>query len=200
MSFLYDSSVQPEDRLEETIERLRAITVESSDLPTVWIVLAESFEKLGDLTQAMGAWRMAHRLVPNSPRIASAIRRLESGASEASAASSTHESQPDVEPTETPSESRQHASLDLDLLISDLQSGRSLPDSEHHQPEPEPAAQTDDEEIATETLAKIFESQRHFSDAARIYDLLADREGDAAKAEVYHARSEDLRKRIVKPS
>ncbi len=60
----------------------------------------------------------------------------------------------------------------------------------------EQVSQIEDEQIATETLARIFAAQNLFADAVRIYELLADREEDAGKAEILRARAEDLRKRV----
>lgn len=203
MRFLFDPEASSGNSVDETIETLRAIAVASPDLPSVWVRLAESLEVVGAPEQAIDAWRMAHRLVPNSARISTSLRRLESehvGAetqNPTKAVASIPDSQPEEEPSQARTADRQQASLDLDLLISDLQSGRSLTESEHSVADSDPVAQTEDEEIATETLAKIFESQKLFADAARIFDLLADREENAVKAETQRARAKDLRKRIV---
>jgi len=190
MKFLNQSESPAHGELDDAIEMLRAVAFESPDLPSTWVQLAESLEKSGAVSEAAEAWRMAHRLVPNSPRISTALLRLEA---DAPAREPEHD-----EPNETPTEFQRDTSLDIDLLISDLQSGRSRPTVDFREPvtDIERAGQPEDEEIATETLAGIFLAQNLFADAMRIYDLLADREENAGKIEVFRARAEDLRKRI----
>jgi len=189
MRFLDESESLADGQFDDMIEVLRTIAFESPDLPSTWVQLAESLEESGALSEAGEAWRMAHRLVPNSPRISVALRRLEAEAP-------AHEPIPD-EPTEAPIKSQRDASVDIDLLISDLQSGRGLMAVDLGEPETDvdQTGQSEDEEIATETLAGIFVAQNLFADAVRIYDLLADREENAGKIEIFRARAEDLRKR-----
>lgn len=193
MRFLDESATLTGEQSQDAIEVLRAITCESPDLPLAWVRLAESLEESGALSEAVEAWRMAHRLVPNSPRISTELHRLEADAP-------AHESPPD-EPTEAPIEPQRGALLDIDGLISDLQSGRTRMEVDLRKPETnvDQAAQTEDEEIATVTLARIFVAQNLFADAVRIYDLLADREENAGKAEIFRARADDLRKRVSQP-
>jgi len=69
---------------------------------------------------------------------------------------------------------------DLDRLIQDLESGRIEPDLEadpDREAAPEPAP-GDDEELVSETLARIYESQEQYGEAARAYDTLADQQPD----------------------
>lgn len=202
MSFLVGLESSAGGHIENLIVTLRAIARASPDLPSIWVQLAESLEDSGAVSEAVEAWRTAYRLVPNSQRISSALRRLEAGAGAPDVAPARAMArETDLEPkgAEAPSQSQIEVPLDIDRLISDLQSGRGRISIDHRKIEFDPIEQADDEEIATETLARIYEAQSLFIDAVKIYDLLAEREENLAKAEILRTRAEDLRKRISQP-
>lgn len=174
---------------------LRALVAAAPDIVENWVLLAQSLEASGELVEAASAWRMAHRLLPNSPLISDAVTRLETvpatdvvfqKPSEASEPDQSGEAAgaPNAEP------------LNIDALISDLESGKPANETENHEEVAYVSSSaSESDEIATETLAKIYEGQNLFEDAARIYRLLADREKDSAKSEILHARAEDLRRK-----
>jgi tetratricopeptide (TPR) repeat protein len=198
MKFLDVSEVPVEGNVQDAIGKLRAVSAQAPDLASVWVQLAELLEKSGALSEANEALTVAQRLVPNSPRIALMRDRLDValGVTETDGVDPVT-SEPEPAPSPKPGHV---ASLDIDLLIADLQSGRTQAENAHAESESDDADRSESQEIATETLAKIFENQKLFTEASRMYDLLADQESRPEKAEIFRARSEDLRKRVSERS
>lgn len=189
---------------------LRALAEATPDVPSTWIKLASALEESGAVAEAKEAWRTAWLLVPNSPRITEVAERLgidlervgaeterfgaETGipanaGSPPSKPASTSTSQEEADPKSDPAE------LDIDTLISDLQSGRSKTTVEFEEPERDAANDPQSEGLVSETLAKIYESQNHLAEAAEIYEILAGRADDTERADLLGARAADLRKR-----
>ncbi|HIG74735.1 MAG TPA: hypothetical protein EYQ24_09240 [Bacteroidetes bacterium] len=82
---------------------------------------------------------------------------------------------------------------DLDNLIRDLSDApRIRPDPEYSGPE-ERGIEAENEEVASETLAKIYEAQKQYAQAADVYEKLARQSPDRA-AEL-RRRAEELRQR-----
>ncbi len=80
----------------------------------------------------------------------------------------------------------------LDELIRELETARIVPDPTI------PAAAAEDlesdvDDVVSETLARIYENQRHFSEAARVYDKLAAQQPD--RAAEFLERAEEARSR-----
>lgn len=84
---------------------------------------------------------------------------------------------------------------DLDRLIDELESARIVP-----RPDldalPPPDLEDDIEDVVSETLARIYASQRQFDEAARVYELLSAQQPERAaeflrKAEEMRARASD---------
>jgi len=178
-------------KLADGVDLLRAVATSVPDMVGVQVLLAETLEKLGENKEAVDYWRRAQILVPNGPAIMDALNRL---GVEQSEALPEELSEPDTEVAQSTWE-RSDSTLDLDTLISGLQRRDPLEEiSDDVDPEPSASEQADD--VATLTLAHIFESQKHFDEAVKIYDLLADREEDAGRASALRAQAEDLRRRI----
>lgn len=80
----------------------------------------------------------------------------------------------------------------LDELIRELESARIVPD-----PSIPPAAaedlESDVDDVVSETLARIYENQRHFDEAARVYDTLAAQQPD--RASEFRQKASEARER-----
>lgn len=92
----------------------------------------------------------------------------------------------DARPAAVPEEANVDTS-DLDLLIEQLDDAKIVPREDDEQI-PEPNLESNVDNIASETLAKIFESQSQYSEAARIYEQLARQQPENAPAFVARAR------------
>lgn len=169
-----------------TIDQLQRLLADAPDLPALWVQLAAALESADRSDEAAEAWRMADLLVPNSPAIQTAINKL--GLPGPSPVES-----PDVEPAPAAPASDP---FDLDALIDDLQSGVARPQEDVGSSTPAATnpPQTDDD-LATETLARIFESQGHLTEASRVYETLAERASDPNEAAALRAEADDLRRR-----
>jgi tetratricopeptide (TPR) repeat protein len=86
---------------------------------------------------------------------------------------------------------------ELDNLIQELESARIVPKPEHESIE-SPVLETDIEDMVSETLARIFEGQKQFDEAARVYDRLATLQPE--RAEDYNQKASDLRARAANES
>lgn len=102
---------------------------------------------------------------------------------------SVEKRQVDARPSAVPEETSVDTS-DLDSLIEQLDDAKIVPRDDFDEI-PEPNLDSNVGDIASETLAKIFESQSQFSEAARIYEQLAVQQPD--KASTFTARAEELR-------
>jgi len=104
--------------------------------------------------------------------------------------------QPDQAPVDTPEERveelRDDTSEDeLDHLIEELESARIEPNPDVEDvPEPELEEEAD---VVSETLARIYESQGQYAEAAQVYEELASEEPD--RADELRDRAAEMRKR-----
>lgn len=133
---------------------------------TARVLLAQAWEALEEWDRALHAWREAVRLVPTSPVIFRGLER---------AARKVHPL-----PRE-PAQPERNAFTDIDSLIASLESARIVP---HPDAAGLPAPDLDDDidDVASETLASIYASQHRYKEAARIYDVLAERRPEHAAA------------------
>ena len=142
---------------------------------TAHVLLAQAREALGEWDRALHAWREAVHLVPTSPVI---FRGLERAARKGNPLS--HE----------PAKLEQDALTDIDSLIASLESARIVPRPDAASL-PTPDLDDDIDDVASETLATIYESQQRYKEAARIYDVLAERRPGQAAA--FRAKATRLR-------
>ncbi len=82
--------------------------------------------------------------------------------------------------------------VDLDRLIGELESARIVP-VEDPSTIPAPDLSDDIEDVVSETLARIYATQKQFSEAARVYDRLALENPDRAKE--FEAKASEMRDR-----
>lgn len=168
-----------------TVRELETLLTDAPDLPAYWVQLARALDSAGRTEEAADAWRMALRLVPNSPPIQEAVNELRSP----SAAD-------DDEPLEPVRSDRREDPFDLDALIADLQSGVARKAEEDGKPaSPAIGSEPNEDDLATETLARIYEAQGHLTEASRVYEMLADRTEDPHEAAALRAEADDLRRR-----
>lgn len=133
---------------------------------TAHVLLAQAREALEEWDHALHAWRNAVHLVPTSPVI---LRGLERAARKVNS------------PLHEPAKPEQHAFTDIDRLITSLESARIVPHPDAASL-PVPDLDDDIDDVASETLATIYASQRRYKEAARIYDVLAERRPEQAAA------------------
>ena len=133
---------------------------------TARVLLAQAREALEEWDRALHAWREAVRLVPTSPVV---LRGLERGARKVNS------------PLLEQAKPERDAFTDIDSLITSLDSARIVP---HPDAASIPAPDLDDDidDVASETLAAIYASQHRCKEAARIYDVLAERRPEQAAA------------------
>ena len=178
----------------EQLDSLRARAKSAPTIPALWVDLATALESSGELDESLSAWRMVLALVPSSNPALEAIARIDSADTAETRAST--EIQTDVEaPEVTGSTEPAQGKIDIDSLISSLESGLPVDETATEADEAVSAGGAIDEELeATETLARIYESQNLTLEAAKIYERLADREHDEDRAETLRAKARDLRK------
>lgn len=145
--------------LQDMIERM-------PEHATAHVLLAQAREALEEWDRALHAWREAVRLVPTSPVV---LRGLERAARKAHPVA--HE----------PVKPERNASTDIDRLIASLESAKIVPRPDAASI-PVPDLDDDIDDVASETLAAIYASQHRYKEAARIYDVLAERRPEQAAA------------------
>lgn len=84
--------------------------------------------------------------------------------------------------------------VELDDLIQELESARIVPKPEHEIVEA-PVLEADIDDMVSETLARIYEGQKQYDEAARVYEKLATMQPE--KAEDFEQRASELRSRSV---
>lgn len=82
--------------------------------------------------------------------------------------------------------------LELDELIHELESARIVPKPEH-EIIAAPALESDIDDMVSETLARIYEGQKQYDEAARVYEKLATMQPD--RASDFERRAHELRAR-----
>lgn len=133
---------------------------------TARVLLAQARGALEEWDRALHAWREAVRLVPTSPVV---LRGLEHAARKAHPMA--HE----------PAEPERNVFTDIDRLIASLESAKIVPRPDAANI-PAPDLDDDIDDVASETLAAIYASQHRYKEAARIYDVLAERRPEQAAA------------------
>jgi hypothetical protein len=189
--------MQPEspDSVPDSMYRL---CTEVPEQPSGWIRLALELEDIGESDEAKKAWANAYILVPGSRRVQSSLERLGIRLQDLFRDPSEDDSKgaQEMKVVELDSTVAPERPVDLDALILGLQSGRPQGSEFDTVTDEGASSQETDEDVASETLAEIFESQGHFEEAIRIYEILArDADGQGA-ADVYSRRIEELRLRI----
>ena len=86
--------------------------------------------------------------------------------------------------------------LELDELIHELETARIVPRPEHEIIEA-PVLEADIDDMVSETLARIYEGQKQFGEAARVYEKLAAMQPD--RASHFKQRATELRARAEGP-
>lgn len=85
----------------------------------------------------------------------------------------------DPRPTETDEPWGEEPPENIDELIRELETARIIPDPSVPPAIPEDM-EYDVDDVVSETLARIYENQRHFEEAARVYEKLAEQQPDRA--------------------
>ncbi len=93
-----------------------------------------------------------------------------------------------------PDESAIGEDVELDDLIHELESARIVPKPEHEIIET-PVLEADIDDMVSETLARIYEGQKQYDEAARVYEKLAVMQPD--RASDFEKRASELRSRSV---
>lgn len=111
-------------------------------------------------------------------------------------------SPPPDEPSSTPEEQveqfeEEESADDLNQLIDRLESARIDPDldAETEAPPEDPTPDDDTEEVVSETLARIHESQNDYEKAAHIYAKLADQEPH--RADEFRQKAQEMRRKAI---
>lgn len=79
---------------------------------------------------------------------------------------------------------------DLDSLITELESARIVPKPDFESVPP-PDLEDNIEDMVSETLARIYASQKQYEEAARVYEQLAQQQPE--EAETFMAKAEEMR-------
>ncbi len=190
--------------------------------PAPYVLLARALEARGDTEAALAAWRQAHFLLPENEMTRAGLRRnshrllseeedpLDDDLRDVDLTPAdefedilrrvtTAEPRPEPETLSASSPKTPVSPLadfdidDLDELIAQLESGRIpvLPEPEEPVGPPETG---DDEEVVSETLARIYFNQKQYVQAARIYRILASQRPERAGA--YLERAAELESMI----
>ncbi len=203
----------------EAIAHLEAAVPEEPTSASLRILLARAYERVGRLNQAMDAWSTALFLAPESNTARSGVRRLrrsypdlqpatapittpapsepEAYESDEVARSSSQidlESSEDLEPgvDARPETLTPETEENLDRLIRELETARIVPDPDF---EAEPIEFDDEEEegLVSETLARIYAAQQQYSEAAQVYEVLADQQPE--RAEEFRLKAQEMKMR-----
>jgi hypothetical protein len=82
--------------------------------------------------------------------------------------------------------------VEFDRLIDDLESARIVP-ADDPSSVPAPDLSDDIDDVVSETLARIYVSQKQFSEAARVYDRLAKQNPE--RAGEFESKASEMRGR-----
>lgn len=181
---------------DEAIGTLQTVVEQVPMYVVAYVLLARAYEQQERWDAALDAWERAHFLMPTSPVARNGIERvLDAQAAEeekraAEENSSPPESAPESSTTAPPSrldlstpeempDALSSAELsatgedeELDHLIQELESARIEPDP-NLDSVPAPDLDNDIEDMVSETLARIYTSQKQYGEAARVYTELA---------------------------
>lgn len=182
---------------EEAIASLTAWAQQRPAHAAAHVVLARAYEAGAQWKEAQAAWQRAHFLMPNSPAVQEGLERVRAAVAEREAVNEGYliidlDLQAELEatlealfnPFTLPRQSqgiRQEDPTvdDLERLISELEAARIVP---HPDLEDIPPPELDDEidDVVSETLARIYASQKKYDEAARVYEQLAHQQPEDA--------------------
>jgi tetratricopeptide (TPR) repeat protein len=182
---------------EEAIASLTAWAQQQPAHAAAHVVLARAYEAGAQWEEAQAAWQRAYFLMPNSPAVHEGLERVRAAVAEREAVSKGHlimdlDLQAELEATLetlfnpfTLSQQSQGVLKtdptvdDLERLISELEAARIVP---HPDLEDIPPPELDDEidDVVSETLARIYASQKKYGEAARVYEQLAHQQPEEA--------------------
>ena len=138
------------------------------------VVLARGLETIGDPVRALRAWRAAYSLCPDSPTVRDELRRL--AAAVAVTAAREVRAHRAVS-SEEPSFPEDQPDQELDELIKELEEARIVPDPQV-KPVESTRLESDVDDVASETLARIYANQKFYEEAAQVYEKLANQQVD----------------------
>ncbi len=208
----------------EAIPMLEFISKQMPSHVSCHVLLAQAYAEEERWQEALSSWQNASFLMPNSPAIRKGFREVLNILSRqtikliATTPEPVVEEKEDVENVEkessgeytpknifshnippalkhlAPDESSIGEDLELDDLISELESARIVPKPEAEVVEA-PVMEADIDDMVSETLARIYEGQKQYDEAARVYDKLATMQPE--RAEDFEQKASDLRSRSV---
>jgi tetratricopeptide (TPR) repeat protein len=169
----------------KAVALLEQMTDEMPFYAAARVVLARAYEALDQWDRALGVWKDAFQLLPNSLVIKrglmSAVSHTLLGDVRGSAPRQKNSDVPfESEPADQGAAEAEFAEDDigavqhddLDRLISELESARIVPRPDFESIPP-PELEDDIEDVVSETLARIYASQGQYDEAARVYEILA---------------------------
>ena len=196
-----------EERAGEAIDVLERLVGEFPAYVTAHVLLAKSYEAHGRLADALGAWHHAYFLMPGSPLVLrERARLLRAESAPAPAGPAPADPEP---PAETKTEAEQETAYvleadpslidevdDLDGLIEQLENApRILPGGDFDDTGLD-VDEGEEDELVSETLARIYESQGQHEAAARAYEQLAMQQaGQPERAAELRGKAAELRRR-----
>lgn len=183
-----------EGRADDAAALLERLATTFPAYVTAHVLLAKAYEAGHRHEDALQAWHDAYFLMPGSPLIARERTRLLHAGQDGEHAAHPPEGAPEPAPAPTPPAPFLHQDVeDLDALIEQLENApRIRPDPAFADDGPEDDG-PEPGEMVSETLARIYETQRQFSEAAGAYEQLARRH--PARADHFRQRAEEMRRR-----
>ncbi len=205
----------------EAIPMLESISKQMPSHVSCHVLLAQAYAAEERWQEALSSWQNASFLMPNSPAIRKGFREVLHILSKQTIKLIAASPKPEVKrknvkaaekPAARPARntfihsippSLAHLApdaesvgedLELDDLINELESARIVPKPDHEMIQA-PAVEADIDDMVSETLARIYEGQKQFDEAARVYEKLAVIQPD--RATDFEQRATELRSRSV---
>ncbi len=212
----------------EAIPMLEFIAKQMPSHVSCHVLLAQAYAKEERWQESLSSWQNASFLMPNSPAIRKGFREVLGILSRQAIKLIATAPEPQLVQTEpveeevaekkvadnkpknifshrvppplahlAPDPEAIGEDLELDDLINELESARIVPKPEHEVVET-PVLEADIEDMVSETLAPIYEGQKQFGEAARVYEKLAAIQPE--RAEDFEQRASELRARALNES